>query len=192
MFLSLVSGSSGNCSLISDGKTTVLCDCGLGIRRLEELLKSIGISPDNLSAILITHEHSDHIKGAGVVSKKYGLPVFATEQTHNAMKNCGISGSDGAMLSAVRSDAYVKTQLSNLSEAPMKILVFISGYNDGVMESVDLKLCNIAAGDEFTIDTASNTISLDPEKEYDRIQLRILDGESGYPLIEARELKTTE
>ncbi|MBR4723577.1 MAG: MBL fold metallo-hydrolase [Clostridia bacterium] len=91
MFLSLVSGSTGNCSVISDGKTVLLTDCGLTASRLEELLWSIGISPENLTAILITHEHSDHIKGAGVVSKKYGLPVFATEQTHNAMKNCGIS-----------------------------------------------------------------------------------------------------
>lgn len=91
MFLSLVSGSTGNCSLISDGKTVLLADCGLTAPRLEKLLASIGISPESLSAILITHEHSDHIKGAGVVSKKYGLPVFATEQTHIAMKNCGIS-----------------------------------------------------------------------------------------------------
>lgn len=90
MFLSLVSGSSGNCSVISDGKTTLISDCGLGIRRLEELLNSVGISPLSLTAILITHEHSDHIKGAGVVSKKYGLPVFATEGTHLAMKNSGI------------------------------------------------------------------------------------------------------
>ena len=90
MFLSLVSGSSGNCSVISDGKTVLLSDCGLGIRRLEELLASVGISPLSISAILITHEHSDHIKGAGVVSKKYGLPVFATEETHMAMQNCGI------------------------------------------------------------------------------------------------------
>ena len=91
MFLSLVSGSSGNCSIVSDGKTTLLCDCGLSVRRLEELLKTIRISPADLSAILITHEHSDHIQGAGVVSKKYALPVFATEQTHIAIKNCGIS-----------------------------------------------------------------------------------------------------
>ena len=91
MFLSLVSGSTGNCSIVSDGKTTLLADCGLGIKRLEELLKQIGISPYSLNAILITHEHSDHIKGAGVVSKKYGLPVFATKKTHYGMRNCGIS-----------------------------------------------------------------------------------------------------
>lgn len=91
MFLSLVSGSSGNCSVISDGKTVLLSDCGLGVSRLEELLNSVGISPRLISAILVTHEHSDHIKGAGIVSKKYGLPVFATEETHLAMQNLGIS-----------------------------------------------------------------------------------------------------
>ena len=90
MFLSLVSGSSGNCHVVSDGKTTLLIDCGLSASRLSELLESVGVSPRDLSAILITHEHSDHIKGAGVVSKKYGLPVFATCGTHSAMKVCDI------------------------------------------------------------------------------------------------------
>ena len=90
MFLSLVSGSSGNCSIVSDGKTTILADCGLGIRSLEELLKSVGVSPESLTAVIITHEHSDHIKGAGVVSRKYGLPVFATCGTHSAMKVCDL------------------------------------------------------------------------------------------------------
>ena len=90
MFLSLVSGSSGNCQVVSDGRTTLLIDCGLSASRLSELLQSVGVSPLDLSAILITHEHSDHIKGAGVVSRKYGLPVFATEGTHSAIANCGI------------------------------------------------------------------------------------------------------
>ena len=85
MFLSLVSGSSGNCTLVSDGRTTLLADCGLNLRQLEDTLASIGVSPASLTAILITHEHSDHIKGAGFVSKKYGLPVFATAETHFAM-----------------------------------------------------------------------------------------------------------
>lgn len=91
MFLSLVSGSSGNCSIVSDGKTTLLVDCGLSASRLDELLKAIGVSPLDINALLITHEHSDHIKGAGIVSKKYGLPVFATCGTHEAIKNCGIT-----------------------------------------------------------------------------------------------------
>lgn len=87
MFLSLSSGSSGNCSVISDGKTVLLSDCGISAARLEELLTSVGVSPSSLSAILITHEHSDHVKGAGIVSKRYGLPVFATKETHLAMQN---------------------------------------------------------------------------------------------------------
>jgi len=85
MFLSLVSGSSGNCSLISDGKTTLLVDCGLSCKKLEEALSKAKVDPYDLTAMLITHEHSDHIKGAGVVSKKYNLPVYATLKTHEYM-----------------------------------------------------------------------------------------------------------
>jgi len=85
MFLSLVSGSSGNCSLISDGKTTILVDCGFSAKKLEEALLKAKVNPNDISAMLITHEHSDHIKGAGIVSRKYNLPVFATLKTHEYM-----------------------------------------------------------------------------------------------------------
>lgn len=105
------------------------------------------------------------------------------------MKNFGLADSDGEMIYNVQSDVCVKTKFSNLSENPMKLLVFISGYKDGILKSVDFKMCKIDAGGEIVIDNANNTLSLDSEKEYDRIQLRILDGENGYPLIEARELK---
>lgn len=85
MFLSLVSGSSGNCTLISDGTTFIIADCGLSCKKLEESLAKAGVSPHSLSAILVTHEHSDHIKGAGAIARKYNLPVYATAKTHEHM-----------------------------------------------------------------------------------------------------------
>lgn len=91
MFLSLVSGSSGNCSLISGGKTTLLVDCGLTCKKLEEALLKARVDPQDITAMLITHEHSDHIKGAGIVSKKYNLPVFATLKTHESMSHINIA-----------------------------------------------------------------------------------------------------
>ena len=84
MFLSLVSGSSGNCSLISDGKTHLLIDCGLSMKKLSDALAKVDLSPSDISAVLVTHEHSDHIRGAGAVSRKYNIPVYATLKTHEA------------------------------------------------------------------------------------------------------------
>ncbi|MCC8169181.1 MAG: MBL fold metallo-hydrolase [Oscillospiraceae bacterium] len=84
-FTSLISGSSGNASYISDGKTHILVDCGMSGKQLAQALATIGASPEQLSALLITHEHSDHIKGAGVVARRYGLPIYATSGTHSAM-----------------------------------------------------------------------------------------------------------
>lgn len=83
--ISLISGSSGNASLITDGKTNLILDCGTSAKKLEEALKKIDIPPQNIDALLITHEHSDHVKGAGVAVRKYKLPLYATAPTHKAM-----------------------------------------------------------------------------------------------------------
>ena len=85
MFLSLVSGSSGNASLIQNKNTTILVDCGLSGKRLSQMLDEIGISCSDIDAMLITHEHSDHTLGAGVISRRFDIPIYATEKTHSAM-----------------------------------------------------------------------------------------------------------
>lgn len=85
MFISLVSGSSGNCTLISDGTTTLLADCGLSCKKLEDALRKTSVNPQDINGLLITHEHADHIRGAGVISRKYNLPVYATAKTHECM-----------------------------------------------------------------------------------------------------------
>lgn len=85
MFLSLVSGSSGNASLIKNGSTTILIDCGLSGKKLTDILNSIGISCSEINALLITHEHIDHTTGAGVISRRFNIPVYATEKTHECM-----------------------------------------------------------------------------------------------------------
>lgn len=93
MLCSLISGSSGNASLVTYKNTKILIDCGMSCKRLEGQLAKLGMSPADISAVMVTHEHIDHICGVGVVSRKYNLPIFATEQTHNAM-NIGTISSD--------------------------------------------------------------------------------------------------
>jgi len=86
-FCSLYSGSSGNSTFISAGKTKILIDAGLSGKRIIEALFSIGENPSELSAILVTHEHSDHIKGVGIISRKFNIPVFANKKTWEAMED---------------------------------------------------------------------------------------------------------
>jgi len=80
----LFSGSSGNAILICSGSTKILIDAGVSGKRTTEALLSIGVDAETLSGILITHEHSDHIQGAGVLSRKYDLPIYATPLTWQA------------------------------------------------------------------------------------------------------------
>jgi phosphoribosyl 1,2-cyclic phosphodiesterase len=84
-FCSLFSGSSGNSIFVGTEKTKLLIDAGLSAKRIIEALLSIGEKPSDLSAILISHEHSDHIKGAGIISRKFGLPIYANEGTWSNM-----------------------------------------------------------------------------------------------------------
>lgn len=82
---SIVSGSSGNCSLITDGKVSILSDCGASGKSVLAALSKLGVDPETIKGILVTHEHSDHTKGVGVMARKLKIPVYATRGTHNAM-----------------------------------------------------------------------------------------------------------
>ena len=80
----LASGSKGNAIFISSGDTSLLIDAGLSGIEIERRLKSRGLDPINLDAILVSHEHSDHIQGVGVLSRRYKLPVYINSKTRKA------------------------------------------------------------------------------------------------------------
>ena len=83
-FTVLASGSKGNSTVVSGGRTRILVDCGLSCRELFRRMKLVGEEPETLDAILITHEHSDHVSGVAVTARKLGIPVYFTEGTHRA------------------------------------------------------------------------------------------------------------
>lgn len=80
----LASGSKGNAIYISDGFTSILVDAGLSGIEIERRLKSRGLHPEHLDAIIISHEHRDHIQGAGVLARRYNLPVYINCKTSKA------------------------------------------------------------------------------------------------------------
>ena len=80
-FSSLGSGSKGNATLIEAAETCLLLDCGFTVKETELRLKRLGKTGHDLDAILVTHEHSDHIKGVGALARKYKLPVYLTAGT---------------------------------------------------------------------------------------------------------------
>ena len=80
----LASGSRGNCAIVASARTRILVDAGISCRETFKRMKSLGEDPCSLSAILITHEHSDHIHGLATLAKKLSIPVFMTGATHHA------------------------------------------------------------------------------------------------------------
>lgn len=85
-FCSLYSGSSGNCLFVSSKNTKLLIDCGTSCKKICDGLASINSSIEDIDAILVTHEHSDHVQSLGMVSKKFNIPVYANLETWNAMQ----------------------------------------------------------------------------------------------------------
>jgi len=83
-FTVLASGSKGNATVVSGGRTRILVDCGLSCRELFRRMKLAGEEPETLDAIVITHEHSDHVGGLAVTARKLNIPVYFTEGTHRA------------------------------------------------------------------------------------------------------------
>ncbi len=85
-FISLGSGSSGNCYLLQSGDTSILLDAGIGIRPLKKYLKDYGLSLEHdIAAVFVTHDHADHIKAVGSIANDYGKTIHATELVHQGI-----------------------------------------------------------------------------------------------------------
>lgn len=84
-FCSLYSGSSGNSSFIQSENTNILVDAGVSGKKIIDALASINIGIETISAIIVTHEHSDHTQSIATLSKKYNIPVYANKKTWDAM-----------------------------------------------------------------------------------------------------------
>lgn len=85
-FISLGSGSSGNCYLLQSGETSILLDAGIGIRSLKKFLKDLGISLENdVAAVFVTHDHADHIKAVGNIACDCGKTIYATQLVHEGI-----------------------------------------------------------------------------------------------------------
>ncbi len=84
-FCSLYSGSTGNSLFIETNDTRILVDTGESCKKITEALSNIDVSMDSINAIIVTHEHIDHVKGLGTISKKFNIPVYANSETWDAM-----------------------------------------------------------------------------------------------------------
>ena len=118
--MSIASGSSGNCIYIGNDNTHILIDTGISKKRVEEGLKQLDLSPSDLNGIFITHEHSDHISGLGVLSRKYNVPVYSTRETIEAIKSYqNIGKIDEDLFVEVEPDCNVI--INNLTVRPFSI-----------------------------------------------------------------------
>ena len=103
---SLASSSSGNCIYVGTDSTHILVDAGISCKRVKSGLESIDVDPGSIDAVLITHEHSDHIRGLGVLSRRYNIPVYATELTWHAALSSGTVGEiDRTLFRKIESDS---------------------------------------------------------------------------------------
>ncbi len=86
-FASLGSGSKGNATLVKDRNCCLMIDCGFSVRETERRLKRLQVSPAEISAVLVTHEHADHARGVAAFTRKYKTPVYMTAGTRRAIND---------------------------------------------------------------------------------------------------------
>ena len=117
---SIASGSSGNCIYVGDGKTHILVDAGISKKRIEEGLSALDIKGNDITGILVTHEHVDHIQGLGVFSRKYEVPIYGTRGTVEGIRKCHSLGKmPEGLLHEIHTDEDF--QLGDITVHPFKI-----------------------------------------------------------------------
>ena len=119
-FFSVASGSSGNCICLGSDQCHVMIDAGISGKRIEEGMNTYDYTTSDMDGVLITHEHSDHIKGLGVVARKYGLPIYATKGTADAiLQSSSVGKIDPSLFHVI--EAGKTFFIGNLEIYPMSI-----------------------------------------------------------------------
>lgn len=113
-FSSLGSGSKGNGTLVRKGNTCILVDCGFTLKETERRLARLDVAAENIAAIFVTHEHSDHISGVGPLARKYGIPVYLTAGTWH-------SGRIGDVPCLELISSHGSLQIGELTVAPVAV-----------------------------------------------------------------------
>lgn len=108
-FCNIASGSSGNCTYVGDENTHIIIDAGISGKRIEAGLNDLDLTTSDVTGILITHEHTDHIGGLAVIAKKFDIPIYATRGTIDAIRSCPrYSGIPDHLFNTVKSDRVFK------------------------------------------------------------------------------------
>jgi phosphoribosyl 1,2-cyclic phosphodiesterase len=113
-FASLGSGSRGNATLVEAGSTLVMIDCGFSCRETERRLSRLGRTAADLSALLVTHEHGDHVRGVPMLARKYDLPVWITRGTQRVLR-------DSAMPRVEFFDSHTSFSIDGLQVRPFTV-----------------------------------------------------------------------
>lgn len=132
----LSSGSSGNSIFIEENNTRILIDAGHSGKKIESLLKDIDVDPSTIDAIFVTHEHIDHVKGVGVLHRRYKMDVFASEVTFRAMES-QVKKIDGEKIKIFQNS--IGFRYKDLYIEPMEIYHDCQEGNSFVIHSKDEK-----------------------------------------------------
>ncbi|MBQ9863187.1 MAG: MBL fold metallo-hydrolase [Lachnospiraceae bacterium] len=174
-FSSIASGSSGNCIYVGSDTTHILIDAGISAKRTVEGLAGLDIKPEELDAILITHEHADHVQGLGVLSRKYSIPIYATKGTICGIKSASSLGKiDDALFNEVKKD--VKVSIKDLVINPMEIS---HDANEPVAYRVSCEkkkvsvITDLGTFNEYTIDCIKDSDIIMAEANHDIRMLQV-------------------
>ncbi|MCR4923665.1 MAG: MBL fold metallo-hydrolase [Lachnospiraceae bacterium] len=140
---SIASGSSGNCIYVGSDHTHLLVDVGISKKKVEEALNSMGLKPEDIHGILITHEHSDHVAGLGIMARRYGIPIYASQGTIEAVKDIKALGDiDAGLFNVIRADE--RFRIEDITIAPVRI-------SHDAREPVAYRLFGDEHGDEHSV-----------------------------------------
>lgn len=173
--VSIASGSSGNCIYIGSDSTHLLVDAGISNKRIQQGLNEIGLTGNDVNGILITHEHSDHIQGLGVFSRKYEIPIYATPGTIAGIRSYGPLGKmPEGLLNPIHTDESFT--LGDITIDPFRISHDAnepSGYRMNCGGKSVAVATDLGIYDEYTVEKLQNLDAVLLEANHDIHMLEV-------------------